>query len=199
MLGNFEGWLVSVVAIVICWTYLLYHHGPSIALGVSVVLSFCFPVWLVVDVGGLPLSVQTATAIMAMLGYVVHPEGRILSPLTLLDFCIALMCICHVTADSFATGFTIALPFRAYGEWALPFVAGRFAIRDKESLKRLAPWVVAVLFFLGVMSCCEALTKVNPFELVFGSRPEGLAHRNAAREWFLSHRQAYQGRAAGSA
>ena len=83
-----------------------------------------------------------------MLGYVFHPKARILSPLTLLDCCIAMMWICHVTSDSFATGLTFALPLSAYGEWALPYVAGRFAIRDKESLKN------GLHLGSRVFSCC---------------------------------------------
>ena len=95
--------------------------------------------------------------------------------------CIALMCVSHIATDYFATGLTPILPFRAYGEWALPYVAGRYAIRDRNDLKWIAPWVAGVLLFLGVMSCIESLSTVNPFEVIFGNRPTELASRNAAR------------------
>ena len=184
MLGNIEGWLLAVVLIAFVWLYLLIRIGPVAALGAAVVLSFAFPVWIKIDIGGLPINIRTAIAVITMLGYVFHPKGKILSPLTLLDCCIAMMCICHVAADSFATGLTTALPFRAYGEWALPYVAGRFAIRDKQSLKWISPWVAGVLLLLGMMSCFESLTNVNPFEFVFGNRPTELAGRSAARLGF---------------
>jgi hypothetical protein len=138
-------------------------------------------VWLKVEVGGLPFNVRTTVAIVAMLGYSVHPQGKILSPLTLLDCAVAIMCISHITADSFASGISIALPFKAYGEWALPYVAGRFAIRDRRDLQVFAPWVLGVLAILGVTSIVEAVTKVNPYELAFGDRPVELFRRHAAR------------------
>ena len=181
MLGNFEGWVLSVILVAFVWLYLLIRKGPVAALGAAVVLSFAFPVWIKIDIAGLPINIRTAVAAITMLGYALHPQGKILSPLTLLDCCVAMMWICHVTADSFATGLTFALPFGAYGEWALPYVAGRFAIRDKQSLKWIEPWVVGVLLLVGVSACFESLTKVNPFEFVFGNRPTELASRNATR------------------
>lgn len=181
MLGNFEGWLLSVVLIASVWFYLLIRSGPGAALGAAMALSLAFPVWVKIDIAGLPISVRTAAAAITMLGYVLHPKSKIFSPLTLLDCCIAMICICHVAADSFATGFTVTLPCRAYGEWALPYVAGRFAIRDKQSLKWISPWVLGVLLLLGMTACFESLTKVNPFEFVFGNRPTELAGRNATR------------------
>ena len=181
MFVNFEGWLLSVVLIVFVWLYLLIRKGPAAALGASMVLSFIFPVWLKVDIGGVPINVRTAIAGITMLGYLFHPKGKIVSPLTLLDCCIAMMCICQVAADSFTSGLTVALPLGAYGEWALPYVAGRFAVVDRQSLKWIAPWVVGVILLLGMMACFESMTKVNPFEFVFGNRPTELAHRGAAR------------------
>ena len=117
MLGNFEGWVLSVILVAFVWLYLLIRKGPVAALGAAVVLSFAFPVWIKIDIAGLPINIRTAVAAITMLGYAFHPQGKILSPLTLLDCCIAMMWICHVTADSFATGLTFALPLGAYGEW----------------------------------------------------------------------------------
>lgn len=184
MLGNFEGWVLSVILVAFVWLYLLIRKGPVAALGAAVVLSFAFPVWIKIDIAGLPINIRTAVAAITMLGYTFHPQGKILSPLTLLDCCVAMMWFCHVAADSFATGLTVALPCRAYGEWALPYVAGRFAIRDKQSLRWITPWVVGVLLLLGMTACFESLAKVNPFEFVFGNRPTELAGRNAARLGF---------------
>ncbi len=181
MLNTVQGWSLCLIFISVIWLYLMIRKGPVAAVGAAIALSFAFPVWIKVDIGGLPIDVRTAIACIAMLVYVVHREGRILSPLTLLDCCIALMCVSHIATDYFATGLTPILPFRAYGEWALPYVAGRYAIRDRNDLKWIAPWVAGVLLFLGVMSCIESLSTVNPFEVIFGNRPTELASRNAAR------------------
>ncbi len=186
MFGNFEGWLFSVVFIVVVWIYLLIRKGPVAALGASMVLSFAFPVWLKVDIGGAPIDVRTAIALINLLSFILHPrgfhpQGKILLPLTLLDCCMAMIYLSHIATDSFATGFTPMLPCLAYCEWVLPYVAGRYAIRDRNDLKWVASWVLGVLLLLGLTACFESLTKVNPFEFVFGNRPTELASRHAAR------------------
>lgn len=181
MLSSSAGWLLAVVSIGVVWIYLLIRQGPVAALGAAMVLSFAFPVWIKQDVFGLPFNVRTSIAAVTMLGYALHPRGKIISPLTLLDFCIAFLCIAHISADTFATGFSPALPFRAWGEWALPYISGRFAIHNRHDLKSIAPWVVGVLAFLGIAACIEAVARVNPFEFVFGNRPVELANRSAER------------------
>ena len=183
MFGNFEGWLFSVVFIVVVWIYLLIRKGPVAALGASMVLSFAFPVWLKVDIGGAPIDVRTAIALINLLSFILHPrgfhpQGKILLPLTLLDCCMAMIYLSHIATDSFATGFTPMLPCLAYCEWVLPYVAGRYAIRDRTDLKWVASWVLGVLLLLGLTACFESLTKVNPFEFVFGNRPTELASRH---------------------
>ncbi len=184
MLGHFEGLLLSIVTISIVWIFLLVRKGPVAALAAGMVLSFAFPVWVRIDLGGLPLGIRTAIACITLLGFAFHPKSRIISPLTLLDFCVALMFAIHVAADGFATGFTLGLPFRAYGEWALPYVAGRYAIRTRNDLKTIAPWIAGVLTVVSLCACIEALTKVNLIEVIFGNRPTELANRNAQRFGF---------------
>ncbi len=189
MLGNSEGWMLSVVLIAFVGFYLLVRRSPVAALGATVVLSFAFPVWVKIDIGGVPINISSTIAIINLTGLLLrprsfHPQGKILIPLTLLDFCVAMICLTHIVSDSFATGFSPVLPFRAYGEWVLPYVAGRYAVRSRDDLQRIAPWVVGVLLFLGLMSCFESLTKVNPFEHIFDNRQTEMTGRHAAR-WGL--------------
>jgi hypothetical protein len=181
MLSSTAGWLLAVGSITVLWAYLLIRQGPRVALGAAMVLSFAFPVWIRMDIAGLPFNVRTAVAAIAMLGYSLHPRGKIILPLTLLDFCMALMCIAHVTADTFAEGFTATLPLRAWGEWILPYIAGRYAIQSRDDLKTVAPWAVGVLVFIAIAAVFEALTKVNPFEVAFGDRPVELSKRTLER------------------
>ena len=70
MLGNFEGWLLSVIVIVGVWIYLVIRKGPVAALGASVVLSFAFPVWLRIEIGGFPVNVRTAIALINLTGFI---------------------------------------------------------------------------------------------------------------------------------
>lgn len=184
MLHDFPGWLLCVSLISLLWFYHWVRRGPVAALGAAVVMSFACPVWLQVDFGGLPFDVRTTVTCIAMAGYLVHPQGKIYSPLTLLDFAIAALCICHAAADSFAVGISPVLPLRAYGEWALPYVAGRFAIRDRNDLHQIAPWAVGVITVLSIAAVGEAVTGVNPWEWIFGNRPEELFRRSSERLGF---------------
>ncbi|MEZ6031879.1 MAG: hypothetical protein R3C17_02210 [Planctomycetaceae bacterium] len=181
MVSGITGWAVSTGLILIVWLVIFVRRRPAEALAPAILLSFVIPVWLRLEYAGISCNVRTAIAVVTMFAYAVHPQGKILSPLTLLDFVIALIVCSHIVTDAWRAGPSLVLPFRAYGEWALPYVAGRYAIRDRNDLKWIAPWVVGVLLFLGIMSCCESLTKVNCFEYIFGNRPTELANRHASR------------------
>jgi len=184
MLTNSEGWLLAVVSISIVWAVMLIRKGPVSALGIAVVLSFAFPTWVKLDIAGLPFGITTTMACITLLGYVFHRDGKIISPLTLLDISVGLMFVSHILADSVATGFTMALPFAAYGEWVLPYVAGRFAVKSNKDVGFIAPWILGVLLTLSLASVYECLSGFNLFEYIFGNRPVELAGRNAQRLGF---------------
>lgn len=184
MLTNTEGWGLAVAAISIVWVVLLIRKGPRVALGIAVVLSFAFPAWVKLNLAGLPFDIRTTVLCISLLGYAFHPQGKILSPLTMLDVCIGLLFLTHISADTFVTGFSAGLPFAAYGEWVLPYVAGRFAVRNDDDLRRLAPWIAGVLIVIGLGACLETATGTNLFEFVFGNRPEGLSPRTIQRFGF---------------
>jgi len=181
MLSNLEGWSLAVISISMVWLFLLFRKGPVAALGAGMVLSFLFPTWVKADIFGLPFGISTTMACITLVGYTVHRDGKIISPLTLLDLAVGLMFLTHVLADSFATGFTLALPFEAYGEWVLPYVAGRFAVRNSDDVSFIAPWVIGVLALFSVTSVYECLFSVNAFETIFGERPVDLARRSSQR------------------
>lgn len=188
MFPGTTGWAISLGVILIVWIVLFIRRGPTEALAPAILLSLAFPVWLKFNVLDMPFSLRTATAAIAMLAYAAHPRGRILSPLTMLDFCIAFMCCAHIVTDYWHDGPSISLPFRAYGEWALPYVAGRYAIKNQQDMLTAAKWAAGILVFLSIMAIIEAVTKINGFELMFGERPEELANRNSSR---LGFRRAY--------
>jgi O-antigen ligase len=181
MFPGITGWAISLSIIFVVWIVLYVRRGPSEALAPALLLSMAFPVWLKLTVFDVPFSVRTTTAAATMLAFAVHPRGRIWSPLTILDFCIGLLCCSQILTDTWHDGFSIALPFRAYGEWALPYVAGRYAIRNQQDLVTAAKWATGVLMFLSVLAVIETVTKINVAELVFGERPEELARRNMSR------------------
>lgn len=188
MFPGTTGWAISLVVIFIVWIVLYVRKGPSEALAPALLLSLAFPVWLKLTVFDIPFSIRTVTAAVTMLAFAIHPRGRILSPLTLLDFCIAFLCCSQILTDAWHDGMSVSLPFLAYGEWGLPYVAGRYAIRNQQDLVTASKWAVGVMLFLSLLAVIETLTKVNVAELVFGERPEELAKRNTLR---LGFKRAY--------
>lgn len=188
LLSGFAGWSTAVAGLLVIWAVLYFRRGPGLAMGAVVVLSFLLPTWVRQSVVGLPFSISTTVTIVALMGYAVHPDGRILSPLTILDFCVACLWTVTVIADGIAQNWSWSVLLRAYGEWALPYVAGRYCLRNRRDLDTMMPWAVGVLVALAVSSIFESVVRVNPFELVFGARPEELAKRDAMR---LGFKRAY--------
>ncbi|MBL8809288.1 MAG: O-antigen ligase family protein [Planctomycetaceae bacterium] len=184
LMGGLTGWVASVAALLLVWGILYFRRGPGIAMGAVVVLSFLLPTWVKQSIAGLPFGISTTVTIVALAGYAVHPAGKILSPLTLLDFCVACLWTVTVVADGMAQGWSWAVPLRAYGEWALPYVAGRYCVRNRRDLDALVPWAIGVLVVLSLSSIFESFFRVNPFEMLFGDRPEELAKRDAMRLGF---------------
>ena len=160
---------------------LYFRHSDNWALGILVVLSLLTPVWIKVTFIDQEIGCRTVVAILGVTGYTIYRRGRLLTPLTLLDVFIAIVWAVHVAADVHADGWHIGIPFRAYGEWVLPYVAGRLAIQNRNDLKAIVPWVVAVLVILSLCSLVESLSSINVFEAIVGNRPVDGASRNAAR------------------
>jgi hypothetical protein len=130
---------------------------------------------------GQDISCRTGIAIVAMVRFCLHRDGKILTPLTLLDLSMVMVCVLDGVSDVVVDVWSWATPVKAYGQWILPNVAGRFAMRDSDDLKTLAPWVVGVLVALSLCGLFESGSKVNPIEFLFGNRPVDGFLRNASR------------------
>lgn len=184
MLDPVSGWLACVGVIAVAGALLHYRAGSFEALGVMVALSFLAPVWLQFEILGLPFNIQTTAACMALAAFVVRDGRTIISPLVLLDVAVALMVIVHVLSDM-GRGTPVALVgLRAYGEWGIPYVAGRYAMRSGTPSERLAWCVAAVVALLGAGGAVEACFQDNPWEAIFGSRPDDPYVRNPVRLGF---------------
>ena len=156
------------------------------ALGLAVALSILVPVWIKIPIVGQQIGCRTVVAIIGLIGLTVYRRGRLLTPLTILDVFITIIWAVHVVADVYADERHVMIPFRAYEEWVLPYVAGRVAIQDRNDLKALVPWAVAVIVLLSVCSLVESLTGINVFEAIVGERPleMGLG-RHSSRFWVM--------------
>jgi hypothetical protein len=87
----------------------------------------------------------------------------------------------HVASDWLNDGIEWTVPLRAYGEWAVPYLAGRLAIQRIDDARGLLPVVLVVSLILGILSAVETLTGVNLHELAFGDRPVDQFPRDASR------------------
>jgi hypothetical protein len=87
----------------------------------------------------------------------------------------------HLAADLVAGSNLFIAALRAYGEWLIPYFLGRFSVLDLNDWRRLGPIVVGVSATLGGLAVVESTTRLNPFEVVVGDRPEELAPRHAER------------------
>ncbi|WP_437203116.1 O-antigen ligase family protein [Planctomicrobium sp. SH664] len=165
---------------VLCFLY--WRQGPHRALGIAVVLSFLVPAWVEFSLFGLPLNLRTSIALAGLGLFCVHPAGKLFEKLTLLDLCIGLLVITHWISDVNKGGQPFWTFLRAYGEWAVPYVAGRYAVRSPRDVQFLAAFVVGVTAVLSLWNIVEAVSGTNYFEVVWGNRPtDPFNPRNSVR------------------
>ncbi|MEZ6062238.1 MAG: O-antigen ligase family protein [Planctomycetaceae bacterium] len=177
-------WIAFAVVLALVVLVTTIRQTPARALGAAMAVSFVFPVWIVQDWFDQPIGLRTLAAIIGLLAFCVHPKGSIRSPITLLDFCIGAMFIAHVWSDTLADGFSVGIPFRAYGEWVLPYVAGRFSIARTRDLRFLRPWMLSVLVILSLTAIGESLFSFNIWDAVFGEPPTSEINRDGQRFGF---------------
>jgi len=181
MVASSMGWFICVIAILIAGGVCFRRRGAISALGIAVALTFAVPVWLEIPVAGIPMGVRTFVAITALIAFAIRSPWEIRSPLTVLDFVLTGIVVVHVISDSIH-GWNAALAgLRAYGEWAVPYVAGRYAMRSAREMEPLTICVCGVVIVLGLGGLLEMATSVNPWEVLFGNRPIEEFGRNASR------------------
>jgi len=181
MMASTAGWLVCVGTILIVGAVILIRRGAVSALGIAVVLSFVVPVWLEMPIVGISMGVRTFVSIAALLAFAAWSPRRIWSPLTILDVIIAGLVVVHVASDVFHGGSVGSTALRAYGEWALPYVAGRYAMQSTRDMEPLAICVSGVLVVLAMGGLIEMASGTNLWEVIFGVRPIDGFGRHAAR------------------
>ncbi|MEL6104513.1 MAG: O-antigen ligase family protein [Planctomycetota bacterium] len=150
-------------------------------------LSLSAATWFQLLPLGTPLNVQSAVAAGLMVAFCVHSFRSVWSPLTLLDGLMAALVVWNVLADSVATGFESTLPFRSYGEWALPYVTGRFAVMHRDALAQLAPWFTGVGAVIGLAAVAESFSGLNLWETLF-IPVDDLVQTHRAKRFDLAYR-----------
>jgi len=160
------------------------HRGPLFGLAISVVVSFIMPTWLRMPIGGIPFTLQTAGCSLGLLFLVFGAFRKIWSRIVLLDLFVAGMVIVHVLSDIQHDGSPALVGLMAYGEWALPYIAGRFVMRDSRLLEPLALCCCVVVLILGIGGLIESVFSINLWEMLVGERPVDGAPRQIKRFGF---------------
>ena len=164
-------WLLCLAVLFAVSIWQAWKAGPNLAVGTSIFCSLLVPTWLMIDLVGLPLNIQIAAGIAALSVYCLHRRAVFRVRLVLVDIAGIALVTVHVVSDWNADGFDWSVLLRAYGEWMVPYFAGRVAIQSWEDVRRLVPAVIGVCVVFAVCAITESLTKVNLFESLFGLRP----------------------------
>ncbi|WP_437191068.1 O-antigen ligase family protein [Planctomicrobium sp. SH527] len=181
MFESSMGWMFCVGVISVIGAILHVTRGASFALGTTVALSFAVPVWLEIPIFGIPFSAQTSIAAVFLLAFAIRCPWEIRSSIVWLDFAVAALVVLHAVSDTYHSGNPVQHGLLAYGEWALPYVAGRYAVRDPRNVESLALVVTCVLLVMSLGSIIESVAGINLWEVAFGDRPHDGTARDAQR------------------
>jgi len=184
MFAHSLGWSICLVLAAIAGGIAYARRGVSFALATVVAVSFAMPVWLEISIGSVPISIQTAAAILGLIVFVVPRPWNIRSPLVLLDIVVASLVVLHVASDMFHGQDFAGTALKAYGEWALPYVTGRYALREIRDADDLAVVLSVIVIILGIGGLIEMATGMNLWEVFFGDRPIDGTSRTAQRFGF---------------
>ncbi|TWT52128.1 O-antigen ligase family protein [Allorhodopirellula solitaria] len=141
-----------------------FRWGRSQALGVGMAISMLSGTWFELDIAGLPISVATSTAIVLLIAYCIHSGRSIWSPVCGLDLAVGALALWNVIVDLNHSSGIVATGVRAYGEWVLPYVAGRYAVLHRGSLSALSPWFCGVVTAIAAGAVFEAFTSTNVWD-----------------------------------
>ena len=155
--------LVLIPLIIVCANFVLMFRrtDPAIALGSSMILSFAFPSYWAVEILGAPISITTASAVVCLIMYLAV-GGKLWCRVSICDVAVNAVMLTHIAADFQHEG-PAAIP-RAYGEWLLPYAAGRYALGSVSRMKHAR---IHIAIALGSMLLIHALDLVAGQNIAF--------------------------------
>ena len=136
-------------------------------MAVGCAVAILAPTWVQLRVLELPVSVRWTFIAIAMFVFSVAHFRKLWAPLVLTDLLVAGMVVAHVSSEFFHDGFSFLVPIRAYCEWALPYVAGRYAMMNHRHFALIGSAFAVVGLIIGFAATFESLTGLNIWETVF--------------------------------
>lgn len=174
-------WCISFLLLCALWLTIARRYGPDIAVG-AVILSACLvPTWCFINIADLPINVRLGATIFALAAYLFHPRSTYPLRLGWIDGLMMFLMVVHFVSDCVNDGFKPAQIVRMYGEWFVPYLAGRLAFQNSSSLRKLAPFGITAAIILGIFGALEALLEIRPWEMLYGQRLDENIPRNMPR------------------
>ncbi|MCM2369222.1 hypothetical protein [Aporhodopirellula aestuarii] len=158
-----------------------YRHGKQYALGAGMAASLLAGTWFEITIADTEINVTMATAIILLVAYCAHSWREMFRCLNLLDFLVAALMVWHITVDTYHDGQPLTFAAQAYGQWMLPYAAGRYAFLHPGSLTKLSPIFVAVAVFISLAAVLEAFTSINLWEIAFTTVDDKVARTSSLR------------------
>jgi len=174
-------WLVFVIAYAVVMLTVWWRQGPRRAITAGVLLALLVPEWVrwyPMESGGvLPegaqfntasvwINVRVAVGILGVCLYMLHSKSTYNWKLMWSDWAMFGLMGTHLVSDSLANSFELTTLgttlLRMYGEWFLPYIAGRIAIQSIGDARWALPLAVGVTLVMASFSLVESITKINP-------------------------------------
>jgi hypothetical protein len=185
-------WFVCMVAMLATYVWAYRKQGPQFAAGIAVIASLTAPIWVQFPLfevpsntivgGGVDLRVAMGTS--ALVGYLFSKRSTYILAMTPCDLAMIGLVVVHLLSDLMNDGWSWKILMHMYGEWWVPYVAGRIAFQFRNDIQRMIAWLSAVAIFLAVLSIIESTVRVNLWEVFFGIRPPEQSARELYR-WGL--------------
>lgn len=148
------------------------RHGKQFALGAGMAVSMLAGTWFEIEILGTPINVTMATAIILLVVYCTHSWREIFKAINLLDVLITTLFLWHIVVDVYYDGTPLPVAAQAYGQWLLPYAAGRYAFLHRDALPKVAPVFAIVGAIISVLCVAEAWTGTNLWETAFTPRDD---------------------------
>ncbi|MEO8498789.1 MAG: O-antigen ligase family protein, partial [Planctomycetota bacterium] len=185
------GWSFLLLLGVFAWQ--ARKAGLPRALGAVVILSLLVPTWAVLGYQlkrsellffGMPIDMRLAFSFIGISVCCLRPKTILPTRIVAADWAVLAIVAAHVISDLQNDGLSVVPPLRAFGEWMIPYLAGRIALRNMDDARELLPFAVTVCLVLAAVAVIESLARINLAELAYGARPVEGSSRDAAR-WGL--------------
>ncbi|MCC9654427.1 O-antigen ligase family protein [Rhodopirellula halodulae] len=164
-----------------------WQHGKKYALGAGLAASLLAGTWFDITVLNTRINVTMATAIVLLVVYCTHSWREIFRHLGLLDYLIGAITIWHIIVDTYHGEQPLAVAAQAYGQWMLPYAAGRYAFLHRNSLLKLGPVFAIAGAIISLLCVAEACSGTNIWETAFAPRDE-LVNFNGRVRYGIAYR-----------